>query len=122
MTNKIALCILGLMLVLPIAAISWSSQIISIISIPAGECTLSIETNEQWQTLRLRALHPLYHYCQITQDEMISALTKAFSKTETPRLEGIYSSLSIGRLIDFPWLVQHLEVTAYEDKKWNAKK
>ena len=53
---------------------------------------------------------------------MLSALQAAFSKTDAPKLEGAYSSLSIGRLIDYPWLSHYLALTAYEDKAWNRKR
>jgi hypothetical protein len=53
---------------------------------------------------------------------MLSVLSAAFSKTESPRLEGSYSSLSIGRLIDYPWLSQYLATTAYRDLGWDSKK
>jgi hypothetical protein len=53
---------------------------------------------------------------------MLSVLSVAFSKTESPRLEGSYSSLSIGRLIDYPWLSQYLAITAYRDPGWDSKK
>ncbi len=53
---------------------------------------------------------------------MLSALSAAFLKTESPKLEGNYSSLSIGRLIDFPWLSQYLATTAYQDHGWDSKK
>jgi hypothetical protein len=53
---------------------------------------------------------------------MLSALKAAFSKTEPPKLEGNYSSLYIGRLIDYPWLSQYLATTAYRDTRWNKKR
>jgi len=30
--------------------------------------------------------------------------------------------LSLGRLIDYPWLSQYLAKTAYRDRVWNSKK
>jgi len=86
-----------------------------IVSVPAGECTLSVEANDEWHTLRLRAHHPLYKSCHITEDEMTASLEAAFLKSETPALKGNYSSISIGRLIDFPWLSQYLADAAYSD-------
>lgn len=52
---------------------------------------------------------------------MLATLSEAFSKTDPPRLEGTYSSLSIGRLIDYPWLSQHLALTAHKDKRWDRR-
>jgi len=98
------------------------SQELTIISSKVGECSLSIESNEKWKTLRLRAHHPKYSGCQIDKDSMLSVLNAAFSKTESPRLEGSYFSLSLGRLIDYPWLSQYLANTAYHDQGWDSRK
>jgi hypothetical protein len=93
-----------------------------IVSVPAGECTLPVEANDEWHTLRLRAHHRQYKGCHITEDEMTASLEGAFLQTETPTLKGDYSSLSIGRLIDYLWLSQYLADTAYSDHQRNSKK
>ena len=100
---------------------AWSVDA-EIVSVAVGECTLSVEANDEWHTLRLRAYHPQYKGCHITEDEMKASLESAFLKTETPALKGDYSSLSIGRLIDYPWLSQYLADAAYSDHEWNSKK
>jgi hypothetical protein len=113
---------IGLMLILIMPCRNaWCGDAV-IVSVPAGECTLSVEANDEWHTLRLRAHHPQYKSCHITEDEMIASLEAAFLKTETPSLKGDYSSLSIGRLIDFPWLSQYLADAAYSNHQWNSKK
>ncbi len=53
---------------------------------------------------------------------MVSVLNAAFSIDAAPRLTGTYSSLFIGRLVDYPWLSQYLATAAYRDGGWNAKK
>lgn len=93
-----------------------------IASAKAGACDLTVESNEQWQTLRLRAFHPNGLRCQIDQGAMVSVLNAAFARDAAPKPAGIYSSLSIGRLIDYPWLSQYLAVTAYRDRAWDTKK
>jgi hypothetical protein len=55
-----------------------------IVSSKAGECKLSLESNEKWHTLRLRAHHPEYNGCDIDKDSMLSVLGAAFLKTEPP--------------------------------------
>ncbi|MCJ7663801.1 MAG: hypothetical protein MUO24_06130 [Desulfobacterales bacterium] len=87
-----------------------------------GECVLTVEANDQLHTLRLRAHHPQGRGCHIDKDAMVSILRAAFSKTESPKLAGSYSSLFIGRLIDFPWLSQYLASAAYKDDGWDAKR
>jgi hypothetical protein len=99
-----------------------SSQEQVIVSSKVGECNLTIESNEKWHTLRLRAHHPEYKDCHIDEDSMLSLLKAAFSKGDSPKLERSYSSLFIGRLIDYPWLSQYLATNAYRDRGWDSKK
>jgi hypothetical protein len=109
----------GLLLLMPAGA--WS-QGTTIISAPAGACRLSIEADEEWHTLRLRAQHPRYQPCDIGQDAVLDILASAFAKTAPPALQDGYTSLFIGRLIDYPWLSHFLAETAHKDKRWNKKK
>jgi hypothetical protein len=104
----------------PIAPVE-SYQAQEIFSMEAGKCSLTVEADNQSHTLRLR-VHPEYNDCHISKDSMLSALKAAFTKTEPPRLEGRYSSLYIGRLIDYPWLSQYLATTAYRDRGWDKKR
>lgn len=122
MVNKTTFYILGVILLFSLSAAITSAQDEVITSMKVGECYLSVESNNNWHTLRLRAHHPNYHGCDIDKESMLTVLKAAFSKKEPPKLEDSYSSLSLGRLIDYPWLSQYLAVTAYHDKKWNSKK
>ena len=106
MRNRVFSYLLGFILVFSLSDTIASSQDQVIVSSKAGECNLSLESNEKWRTLRLRAHHPEYKGCHIDKDSMLSVLSAAFLKTEPPKLEGSYSSLSLGRLIDYPWLSQ----------------
>ena len=91
-------------------------------SAKVGECSLTVEANTRWNTLRLRAHHPEGRNCLIGQDSVLAALNEACSEGGLLKFEGAFTSLSIGRLIDYPWLSQYLAVTAQKDKKWNAKR
>lgn len=122
MINRISSSILGLMLIISLFVTVASSQDVVIVSLKTGECQLTVESNNKWHTLRLRAHHPKYEGCPITRDEMVSALDQAFLKTDSPKLEATYSSLSLGRLIDYPWMSQYLATTAYHDREWDSKR
>jgi hypothetical protein len=122
MTKRGSSYIFGLILVFSFFGTIASSQELVIVSSKAGECDLTVESNEKWHTLRLRAHHPEYKGCHIDKDSMLSVLSAAFLKTEPPKLEGSYSSLSLGRLIDYPWLSQYVATTAYRDRGWDSKK
>lgn len=122
MTKKNFLYIFCLFFIISFSGtMGWSQEIV-IVSSKVGECELSVESNEKWQTLRLRAHHPKYKGCHITRDDMLRVLERAFSKSDSPKIEGNYSSLFIGRLIDYPWLSQYLATNAYHDAGWDLKK
>ena len=114
---KLILVILFCLHVLPAL-----SQDVIISSIPVGECTLRVEANETWHTMRLRAHHPQHKGCMITRDAMLEALDSAFAKSAEPRLSENYSSLFIGRLIDYPWLCHFLADSARRDSAWDLTK
>lgn len=122
MIKRISSYILGLILMISLSGTVASSQDVVIVSLKAGECSLTVESNEKWHTLRLRAHHPKNKGCHIDKNSMLSVLSAAFSKNDSPKLEGSYSSLFIGRMIDYPWLSQYLATTAYRDHGWDSKK
>jgi len=110
---------LFLYLVLPTMAASYQERLI--LSMEAGRCSLRVEADDRSRTLRLRA-HPEGPSCAVAKEVMLQTLAAAFAKTDPPKLEGPYSSLFIGRLIDFPWLSQYLAAAAYRDRGWNRAK
>ncbi len=91
-----------------------------IASVPAGECTLSLAAAENWPALRLRAAHPGYRPCRIDKDDVIRTLSLGFSQPHPELASRVFTSLSIGRLIDYPWLSQFLARRAAQDPQWNA--
>ena len=121
MIKRNASSLLGLALVLFLVVPGASYQKQVIFSMEAGECSLTVESNDEPHTLRLR-VHPEREDCHIDKASMLSALKAAFSKTDTPKPEKTYSSLYIGRLIDYPWLSQYLSATAYKDPAWDKKR
>lgn len=118
-TQKVFFLGLVLILMLP-AASAWSRETV-VVAAQAGECMLSVEADEEWHTLRLRAHHPDYKGCKISKNDMILILAAAFAKTEPPMLKGEYRSLFIGRLIDYPWLSHYLANAAYQYPGWSKK-
>jgi hypothetical protein len=121
MMNRSFSFLFGLVLVFFLIAPVEAYRAQVIFSMEAGKCSLTVESDNQSHTLRLR-VHPEYNDCHISKDTMLSVLKAAFSKTEPPKPEGNYSSLYIGRLIDYPWLSQYLATAAYRDTRWNKKR
>lgn len=92
-----------------------------ILSLESGLCSLRVEADDQSHVLRLRVL-PEGETCPIERASMLSALKEASSKTDEPRFSGVYSSLYVGRLVDYPWLSQYLAETAHKDPAWSRGK
>jgi len=122
LTNRVFSILLGIIAVFSLSGTMASSQEQVIVSLKVGECDLRVESIEKEHILRLRAHHPKHKGCRIDKNSMVSVLTAAFLKNDPPKLEGGYSSLSIGRLIDYPWLSQYLATTAYYDQGWDSRK
>jgi hypothetical protein len=100
-------------------AIAYEERLI--LAMPAGDCTLRVEAEEESRSIRLRIL-PEGSNCYFTKEAMQSLLKRAFSKSDSPKLEGTYSSLFLGRLIDYPWLSAYVASAAYEDSRWNKRR
>lgn len=92
-----------------------------LVSSQAGACQLTVESNLKWHTLRLRAHHPQYQDCKIEKSLMLSAIRSAFVILDPSNPAQGYSSLFIGRLIDFPWLSQYLAISAQKDPVWDSR-
>ena len=92
-----------------------------IVSEEAGTCSLTVEADDEARTVRLR-ISPNGQGCHIEKALMLETLKNAFSKNGAPKLEGVYSSLCIGRLIDYPWLSQYLADSVWKDPAWDRKK
>jgi hypothetical protein len=89
-------------------------------SIPAGECTLTVEAAENWPALRLRAGHPNHRPCFIEKAAVVEALTQAFAEPQPILASRDFTSLALGRLIDYPWLVRFLALRAAQDPHWDV--
>jgi hypothetical protein len=87
-----------------------------VVAIPVEDCTLSVEANTTWRTLRLRAHHPQGRYCRIDKATFLKILSKGFATSHRAWDGAPYTSLFIGRLIDYPWLSQFLAESAAADR------
>lgn len=101
---------------------SAESQDDVILSSSAGECALSVETNDQSRTLRLRVRHLSGKNCFIDRDTASSVLGAALSKAGAHDIREKFGSLYVGRLVDYPWLSQALAISARNDRGWDLQK
>ena len=108
-----------LFLAIPATAVAYQQRLI--LAVEAGKCALRLEADDEARSLRLR-VHPESSGCSASREDVQRVLQEAFSRTEPPKLEGTYSSLFIGRLVDFPWLASYLASAAAEDGRWDRRR
>lgn len=114
-------CLAVLIFVLILPASSHAYQERLIVAKAEGNCTLRIEADDQERTLRLR-VQPEGSGCQCSKQAMQAIIQAALTKTEPPRLEGTYTTLFLGRLVSYPWLMHALVATAATDPRWHRKR
>jgi hypothetical protein len=117
MPVKIAAFLAVTVLVAFLAAPGIAYRAHEIVTVEADGCQLLVEFDEDSGTLRLR-VRPEGRNCRIEKTSMIAALKAAFAQTDPPKLSALY----IGRLIDYPWLSQHLATTASGDPAWDKRR
>ncbi len=92
-----------------------------ILSVESGQCSFRVEADDESHTLRLR-IQPEDSACHCSKEEMQSILKKAFEPADPPKLNGTYTSIFIGRLIEYPWLSEYLAANAYRDRMWDRRR
>ena len=90
------------------------------LSMNVGECRLSFHVDDRWKSLGLRPWHPQHQPCSIDPKSVSKLLKNGLRKK--PKNFELYTSLSIGRLIDYPWAVEYLAETALQDPSWDVKR
>ena len=119
--KNICCCIFTLIFLLVSPAVCTAYQERLILSMEEGKCSLRVEADDEARILRLR-VYPGHPECYATKDSVQKVLKAVFSKTDPPKLERVYTSLFLGRLIDYPWLCEYLAVYAHKDPRWDRKK
>ena len=90
-----------------------------ILALDEDQCTRRLEADDRWRTLRLRVL-PETSACRFSQAS-VQALLAAVGELGPPTdPEQAYTSLFLGRLVDYPWPSSQLATTAARDPGWDA--
>jgi hypothetical protein len=109
------------MLAPPAPAAAYQERLVH--SIQLGRCALKLEADDEARGLRVRVSpEGVKPPCTASREELQRLLREAFSRTAPPRLEGVYRSLYLGRLVEFPWLSAELVASAAADAAWDARK
>jgi len=114
-------CVFTLIVLLVLPPLGTAYQERLIFSMEEGKCSLRVEADDEARILRLR-VYPGHPECYARKDSVQKVLRTVFSTTDPPKLEGVYASLFLGRLMDYPWLCEYLAVSAYKDPRWDRKK
>ena len=112
---------LGVALLLALPAPAAAHQERLVLAAGSGRCTLRLEADDEARALRLRVV-PGDFGCRIPREAVQRFLGEAFSRTVPPRLDGAYTSLFIGRLVDYPWLASQLATAAAADPRWDLRR
>jgi len=86
----------------------------------AGECTLRVEAAGNGPSLRLRVWHPQHTPCGVDVSAVLRVLEQAFADLPSAEPGRVFTSLALGRLIDYPWMVRFLAESASRDPDWDA--
>jgi hypothetical protein len=89
-----------------------------IASVADGECTLQVEVSHGSPALRLRPVHPGIAACSVTRLAAVDVLELAFAQVRADAVP--FTSLALGRLVDYPWMAQALVESAARDRAWDA--
>jgi len=117
-TRYLLLSFIVIILWFPIKAFAYKERLI--LAMTVETCSMRMEADDQSQTLRLRILPNLP--CHLTKTAMQTILKAVFSETDPPKLKGPYTSLFLGRLMEYPWLSEYLATFAFKDSQWDTKK
>ncbi len=97
------------------------SQEEDIFTSPVGSCTGTLEKNDKWNTLTIRLFHPKYNRCGLQENDFNTFLNHAFSKLSEKKSKTEYTSISMGRIIEYPWISKALADSAADDPRWSTE-
>lgn len=92
-----------------------------LVSVTEGNCALRVEMDEQSRTLRLRVL-PGTPACTFAADTVHTLLGTALAQAAHEQPAEVFSSLFLGRLVDYPWILLALATFAATDSRWDVRK
>lgn len=107
--------LLGLLFISACTTAAAQSLELSAVKTPA--CTATFEANPDWSSLSVR----LPVGCKLSQGELGTLLTAGM--TAARNQDGVsYTSVFLGRLVDYPWMVKKLVAIAADSAEWDAKR
>jgi len=105
--------LLVLMLFSPLQA-----QEFSLSWLRSGECTLRLQADFRWHVLTVR-ISP--ENCSIPQDQLFQLMQQAVADNDSVFRNHRFSSVFIGRAVEYPWLSNYINHQALMDSAWSKK-
>ncbi len=100
----------------------WSQNEITLSQMNVGKCSMALQANLKWKTITLQARRPDLKNCKMKRANLISLIKEAVAKNKSLFRSHEFTSIFIGRAVEFPWLSSFLSEQAFKDSLWNRIK
>ena len=100
----------------------WAQNEITLSQMQIGKCSMALQANLEWKTIALRARQSDRMNCKISRTKLASLLKEAVEKKGSLLRSHEFSSIFIGRAVEFPWLSSFLSEQAFKDSSWDKIK
>ena len=100
----------------------WAQNEIILSQMKVGECSMALQANLKWKTITLQARQPDLKNCKMNRANLISLIKEAVAKNKLLFRSHEFTSIFIGRAVEFPWLSSFLSEQAFKDSLWNRIK
>ncbi|WP_457566427.1 hypothetical protein [Caldithrix abyssi] len=103
--------------------VSVRAQLMEPVKIKTPHGILKIEANLKWHTLRVRAETSIPgENGAIAEADLLKLIEKLVTEKDSLLYGQTFSSLYLGRLVEYPWLVTFLMRRAAESPEWQAER
>ena len=99
-----------------------SAQEITLSQLSVGNCTIRLQADFKWKVLIIRAHQPNFKPCRMTQATLIQLIKEAASKNDSVFQFHSFTSIFIGRAVEYPWLSAFMALKAKDDSLWSLKR
>ncbi len=109
----------GLLLLSFIVPVSSGAQTVTVSRLTVDSCQAYLQADFRWQVLTVR-ISPAN--CSITQNQLLQLMQRAVSENDSVFSNHRFSSVFIGRAVEFPWLSNFIVRQALRDSAWAKKR
>ena len=85
-----------------------------------GECRPVIEADAEWKVIIVRPHENAFLVCTLTQAQLQDLIRSFLTQPENRQVE--FRSISLGRLVEHPWLSKYLAIHTLAHDNWDVEK